>query len=62
MATFEKTPQRTKRLFTIAEAGEYLGRTSWSAHHLIWCGFLQAVRNGRRVHIDIEDLDTLLGV
>lgn len=46
-----------KRLYTIEEAGVYLGRSTWSVRRLIWGGTLPPVRHGRRVHIDIEDLD-----
>jgi excisionase family DNA binding protein len=46
-----------KRLFTIPEAGEYLGRSVWSIRELIWKGSLPIVREGRRIHLAIEDLD-----
>lgn len=49
-----------KRLYTIAEAGLYLGRTVWSMRELIWKGELPTVRVGRRIHLDINDLDTFI--
>jgi excisionase family DNA binding protein len=46
-----------KRLYSIPEAAEYLGRSVWSVRELIWKGSLPSVREGRRVHLDIIDLD-----
>lgn len=46
-----------KRLYSIAEAAIYLGRSVWSVRELIWKGRLPSVREGRRVHLDIIDLD-----
>ena len=56
------TPQNKgrKRLFTIEEAGEYLGRSTWSVRRLIWGGTLPPVRHGRRIHIDLLDLDAFI--
>ena len=46
-----------KRLYSIPEAAEYLGRSIWSIRELIWNGSIPSVRMGRRVHLDIIDLD-----
>ena len=46
-----------KRLYSVAEAAEYLGRSIWSIRELIWNGSLPCVRMGRRVHLDIIDID-----
>jgi excisionase family DNA binding protein len=46
-----------KRLYSISEAATYLGRSDWSVRELIWGGKLPSVRVGRRVHLDIVDLD-----
>ena len=46
-----------KRLFTVAEAAEYLGRSVWSVRELVWGGSLPCVKVGRRIHLDIFDLD-----
>lgn len=46
-----------KRLLTIKEAGIYLGRSEWSVRELIWAGSLPSVKVGRRIHLDIYDLD-----
>ena len=51
----------TKRLYTIPEAGIYLGRTKWSIRRLIWNGDLPSVRPpGRRVHVDLRDMDAFI--
>jgi excisionase family DNA binding protein len=46
-----------KRLLTIKEAGEYLGRSEWGIRELIWKGSLPIVREGRPIRLDIADLD-----
>jgi len=46
-----------KRLYSIPEAAEYLGRSVWSIRELIWAGKLPSVKVGRRIHLDIIDLD-----
>ncbi len=51
---------QAKRLYTIAEAARYLGRTPWAVRHLIYRGVLPEVRIGRRVHVDIRDLDSII--
>ena len=55
--TNPKSDKLTKRLYTINEAAIYLGRTEWSIRELIWKGELPAVKVGRRIHLDIYDLD-----
>jgi len=49
-----------KRLYTLSEAGVYLGRSTWSVRRLIWKGTLPEVRVGGRVHVDLRDMDTLI--
>jgi excisionase family DNA binding protein len=51
------SPSR-KRLYTIKESGEYLGRSPWGVRELIWAGKLPYVRDGRAFFIDIKDLDS----
>ncbi len=46
-----------KRLYSVKEAGKYLGRSPWAIRHLIWSGALPQVRQGRRVFVDIVDLN-----
>jgi excisionase family DNA binding protein len=46
-----------KRLYTIKEAGTYLGRSTWSVRRLVWKGLLPKIEAGGRVHIDLRDMD-----
>ena len=55
-----ETVHSRKRLYSIEEAGEYLGRTAWAVRHLIWNGILPSVRIGRRVQVDVGDMDRLI--
>jgi excisionase family DNA binding protein len=47
----------TKRLLTIEQAGEYLGRSRESMQHLVSSGKLPTVRSDRRVFLDLKDLE-----
>jgi excisionase family DNA binding protein len=49
-----------KRLYDIKEAATYLGRSAWAVRRLIWSGALPEVRTGRRVHLDIQDMDSFI--
>ena len=60
--TKDKKAQRTrnplgKRLFTIKEAGKYLGRSTYSVRTLIWNGQLRIVKNGKKMWLDVMDMD-----
>jgi len=46
-----------KRLFTIKEAAEYLGRSVYSMRSLIWAGKLPIIRNGKKIWLCIHDMD-----
>ena len=48
-----------KRLFTLKEAAEYLGRSEWAMRELIWAGDIPVVRNdgGRKIYLDVKDLN-----
>lgn len=46
-----------KRLYTLPEAAHYLGRTLWSMRELIWKGSIPIVRDGKRIFVDIRDLE-----
>jgi excisionase family DNA binding protein len=55
------TPSKTlKRLYSLPEAAEYLGRSTWSVRRLIWNGELPQVRAGRRVHVDVGDMEEFI--
>lgn len=57
-----ETAHLKKRLYSIKEAAHYLGRTVWAVRHLIWNGSLPSVRIGRRVQVDVGDMDRLIEV
>lgn len=48
-----------KRLYTLKEAAQYLGRTVWGVRELVWSGIIPVVRNqrGRKIFLDILDLE-----
>ena len=46
-----------KRLYSVPEASIYLGRSVWAVRELIWDGKLPCIKVGRRIHLDIIDLD-----
>jgi excisionase family DNA binding protein len=47
-----------KRLYTLKEAAEYIGRSEWGMRELIWSGTIVVVRpeGGRKIFLDIQDL------
>ena len=61
MAT-EKTPQINKRLYTLAEAGQYLGRSVYSVRELVWAGRIPVLQHRPRGKqwVDIRDLDKFI--
>lgn len=48
----------SKRLYTLPEAANYLGRTLWSMRELVWAGKIPIIRDGKRIFVDITDLDS----
>ncbi len=46
-----------KRLYTVHEAAYYLGRTVNALWQIIWDGKIITVRDGRRVLLDVKDMD-----
>lgn len=53
----QTTNPLAKRLYTIKEAACYLGRSDWGMRDLIWDRKIPAVRAGRKIYLDIEDLN-----
>ena len=49
-----------KRLYTVKEAAVYLGRTDWGVREIIWKGLVPEVRHGRKIYIDVLDLDRFI--
>lgn len=54
----KKPDAKIKRLFSIKEAAVFLGRSDWSVREMIWSAKLPYVRDGKRIFIDIVDLET----
>jgi len=50
----------SKRLYNVKEAGRYLGRSGWTIRRLIRDGHLREVRQGRRVMVDLLDMDQFI--
>jgi len=48
-----------KRLYSLKEAAEYLGRSEWGMRELIWGGKIPVVRGdgNRKIYLDISDLN-----
>ena len=55
------TPMQ-KRLYTLKESAEYLGRSVWSLRELIWSGSIPVVKpeGARKIFLDIEDLNNFI--
>jgi len=58
--TQPKTRDGHKRLFTLNEAGAYIGLSHWRVRSIIYSGQLAYVRLGRRILIDLKDLDAFI--
>jgi len=58
--TRTKTRDGHKRLLTLNEAGTYIGLSHWRVRSLVYSGQLAYVRLGRRILIDLRDLDALI--
>ena len=50
----------SKRLYTLPEAAKYLGRTLWSMRELVWAGKIPIVREGKRIFVDFNDLESYI--
>lgn len=46
-----------KRLFSLKEAAIYLGRSDWSVREMLWSGKLPYIKDGKKLYIDILDLE-----
>jgi excisionase family DNA binding protein len=49
--------QIQKRLYSIPEAAVYLGRSVWGIREMIWAGKIPCIKDGRRVLLDLKDMD-----
>lgn len=48
----------TKRLYSIADASIYLGRSIWAVREMLWAGKMPYIKDGKRILLDIRDMDT----
>ena len=53
----KKAAGTTKRLYSIPEAAFYLGRSVDALREMIWAGKLPCVKDGKRILLDIRDMD-----
>lgn len=54
------THKHDKRLYSVAEASRYLGRSVWGIREMIYAGKIPYIKDGRRVLLDIRDMDTYI--
>jgi len=47
----------SKRLYNIKESAVYLGRTVWAVREMLWAGKMPYVKDGKRILIDIQDMN-----
>lgn len=47
-----------KRLYSIKEASEYLGRGVWAIREMLWAGKIPYIKDGKRILLDIQDMDS----
>jgi len=48
------------RLYSVRLTAEYLGISTWTVRELVWKGTLPHVRIGKRILIDVQDLNALI--
>lgn len=53
-------PRPSKRLYTIREAAEFLGRSEEAVRTLCEKGKLPVVRIDRRIQLDVRDLELVI--
>jgi excisionase family DNA binding protein len=49
-----------KRLYSISEAAFYLGRSVDSLRELIWAGKVPYIKDGKRIYLDVRDIDAYI--
>lgn len=54
----KKPDTSIKRLLSIKEASTFLGRSDWSVREMLWAAKLPYIKDGKRIFIDIIDLET----
>ncbi|MCK4782539.1 MAG: helix-turn-helix domain-containing protein, partial [Desulfobacteraceae bacterium] len=46
-----------QRLYDLKQAAQYLGRPVWGVRELIWSGKLPVIQDGRKMYVDLYDMD-----
>jgi hypothetical protein len=46
-----------RRLYDLKAAAAYLGRPIWGIRTLIWQGKLPVIQDGRKMYVDLYDMD-----
>jgi len=51
-----------KRLYTLKEAAQYLGRPVWGIRELIWSQVIPVVKQSgcRKMYLDVNDMNALI--
>jgi hypothetical protein len=52
--------QIERRLFNLKDAAAYLGRPVYGVRSLIWRGKLPVIQDGRKMYVDVNDLETYI--
>jgi len=47
-----------KRLYSVKEAGLYLGRSAWTVAEMVRTGKIKYLKDGKRIFLDIEDINS----
>ena len=50
-------PTLPRRLCSLADAARYLAVSDWTVRQLVWRGDLPHIKTGKRVLLDLRDLD-----
>jgi len=46
-----------QRLYDLKQAAQYLGRPVWGVRELIWSGKLPVIQDGRKMYVDLYDMN-----
>jgi hypothetical protein len=55
--TISHKDRPVKRPYDLKEASLYMGRTVCAVREMIWAGKLPCIKDGRRILLDIYDMD-----
>lgn len=54
------TTYSIKRLYTLKESSFYLGRGLHGVRDLVWSGQLPVIQTGRKMFVDVQDLEAFV--